>query len=77
MRDFVVANITPKRGTHGAKPDEFCRWIFDLLGMQPGDDLVDLFPGSGAVSRTWAEYQMPLHRAALADLGDDGKDGGT
>lgn len=63
VRDFVVANITLRRGTHGAKPDEFCRWVFDLLGMQPDDELVDLFPGSGAVSRAWEHYQMPLTTA--------------
>ncbi len=40
----------------GAKPAAFCRWIFDLLGAQPGDELVDLFPGSGGVSRAWAAF---------------------
>lgn len=49
VRDFVSANITMKRGTHGAKPDAFCDWIIDLIGWQPGDDLDDLFPGSGTM----------------------------
>jgi hypothetical protein len=40
----------------GAKPAAFARWIFDLLGAQPGDTLDDLFPGSGAVSRAWAAF---------------------
>lgn len=40
----------------GAKPAAFCRWIFDLLGAQPGDTLDDLFPGSGAITRAWHTY---------------------
>ncbi|MFI6907339.1 hypothetical protein ACIBKY_39195 [Nonomuraea sp. NPDC050394] len=40
----------------GAKPAAFCRWLFDLLGAQPGDSLDDLFPGSGAVTRAWTAY---------------------
>lgn len=53
VRDWVSANITLKRGLCGAKPDAFCAWLFDLLGMQPGDEFHDLFPGTGAVSRAW------------------------
>lgn len=41
----------------GQKPPAFCRWVFNLLGAQPGDDLVDIFPGSGAVGREWDAYQ--------------------
>ena len=43
----------------GAKPAAVCRWIFDLLGAARGDDLDDLFPGSGAVSRAWAAFSDP------------------
>lgn len=50
-KDFVSANITLKRGLVGVKPDPFCYWLFDVLGMTPEDELVDLFPGSGAVTR--------------------------
>ncbi|MGH8572084.1 MAG: hypothetical protein ACREX8_05855 [Gammaproteobacteria bacterium] len=32
-----------------------CAWLFDLMGMVPGDHLVDLYPGSGIVGRAWAE----------------------
>lgn len=52
-RDWVSANITLKKGVHGAKPEAFCFWLFDLLGMRPDDTLVDLYPGSEAVSRAW------------------------
>lgn len=40
----------------GAKPAPFIRWIFDLLGALPGDELVDVFPGSGGVDRAWKLY---------------------
>jgi hypothetical protein len=40
----------------GAKPSVFCYWMFDLLGLLPGDELVDLFPGSGGVSRAWSLF---------------------
>ena len=54
-RDWCAANIVLK-GFTGAKPREFCYWLFDdLMGMRPGDELVDLFPGTGAVTRAWQE----------------------
>lgn len=40
----------------GAKPPPFARWIFDLLGAAPGDELTDLFPGSGGITRAWKLY---------------------
>lgn len=40
----------------GAKPAVFIRWIFDLLGALPGDEFVDVFPGSAGVSRAWEIY---------------------
>ena len=39
----------------GRKPIAFCAWLFGLLGMRPGDELDDLFPGSGVVGRCWIE----------------------
>ena len=53
VRDWVSCNITLKRGLCGAKPEGFCFWLFDVLGMQPSDEFHDLFPGTGAVSRAW------------------------
>lgn len=46
----------------GRKPLAFCAWLFDLLGMAPGDQLIDLFPGTGVVTRAWEELSS---RAAL------------
>lgn len=60
VRDWVSANITLRRGLVGAKPDDFSFWLFDVLGMQSGDDFVDLFPGTGAVSKAWAQTSMRL-----------------
>lgn len=45
----------PSRVT-GTKPAAFCRWLFELLGAAPGDELDDLFPGSGAAGRAWEVY---------------------
>lgn len=50
VRDFVSANIVLKKGFVGAKPPAFCEWVLDLLGVRPGDVLVDVFPGSGVMS---------------------------
>jgi hypothetical protein len=60
--DFLVCQ--PARGAVdpvtrepliGCKPPKFCKWMFGLLGMLPGDSLDDLYPGAGNVSRIWAE----------------------
>jgi hypothetical protein len=60
VRDWCAANITLRRGFTGAKLEEFCLWLFDLMGLQPGDEFIDLFPGSGAVSRAWESYSNQL-----------------
>jgi hypothetical protein len=60
VRDWVAANITLQTGTHGAKPREFCHWLFALLGLELEDELVDLFPGSGAVAREWQVYRTSM-----------------
>ena len=55
-RDWLLT--PPARGggdVWGRKPEAFCCWLFELLGMLPGDQLDDLFPGSGIVGRAWAE----------------------
>lgn len=53
VRDWVSVNITLRKGLVGAKPPAFCDWLFDILGMQAGDDLDDLFPGTGIVTERW------------------------
>jgi len=53
-KDFVVAPITLKKGLTGAKPEAVCNWVLSLLGFQPGDEVVDLFPGTGAMGHAVA-----------------------
>lgn len=53
VRDYVAAGITLRRGFTGAKPETFCRWLFDILGARADDEFVDLFPGSNAVGEAW------------------------
>lgn len=64
-RDWYEGNITLRRGLPGAKPDGFCFWVFDLMNLQPGDELVDIFPGTGAVGEAWRRYfhRLPLEVA--------------
>jgi len=64
VRDWCSVNITLKKGLVGAKPPAFCRWLFDLLGMQVEDELDDLFPGTGIVGETWGAWKHD-HMASL------------
>lgn len=49
--------ITDPDRVIGAKPAEFIWWLFELLGLEAHDELVDLFPGSGGISRAWELVQ--------------------
>ena len=42
-------------GFPGAKPRAWTRWVLDMLGYQDGDEVDDLFPGSGAVAAEIAQ----------------------
>lgn len=57
VSDALVAPVTARWGQPGAKPPAFYRWIFDLLGLLPGDAFWEPFPGSGAGLRAWAAFQ--------------------
>ena len=48
----------PKPPGHviGEKPEGFCHWVFDAAGLRIGDEMHDLFPGSGAVGHAWGTY---------------------
>ena len=56
VRDWVAVSITLQRGFQGAKPDDFCRWVFEILRAEPTDEFTDIFPGSGAVGRAWDQW---------------------
>lgn len=55
--DWFAWPITLKKGLTGAKPPEVVRWVFQMLGLEPDDELRDLFPGTGAVERTWNSWR--------------------
>jgi len=73
VRDFLVEPIAMMKGLPGAKPRKFCRWIFSLLNAQKGDTMDDLFPGTGIVGASWAEWtgsKSPLPHLPLEKIGD-------
>lgn len=53
-KDFIVEPIALQKGLVGAKPEKVCRWILELLNVQPGDRVVDLYPGTGVMGRVSA-----------------------
>lgn len=56
VRDWVSANITIKKGMVGVKPTGFCYWLFELLGAREDDEFLDIFPGTGIVSKCWQSW---------------------
>ena len=62
MRDvltcFKVNSQARARIIAGQKPAAFCRWVLDLLGYVDGDQLDDLYPGSGVMSREAAQGRL-------------------
>ncbi len=44
----------------GAKPTGFSEWLFNVLGLGPDDEFVDIFPGSGAVGQAWEAWRAQL-----------------
>jgi len=59
-RDHLSEPITMQKGLTGAKPEKFCRWIANLLGYVEGDELVDIFPGTGVMERVLAQGTLAL-----------------
>lgn len=68
MRDWINESITLKRGLTGAKPEKVCHWAFELAACCPGDELDDMFPGTGAVAAAWktweGKFTLPVSLAA-------------
>lgn len=62
MLDDVVTAPAPRTGFAGAKPEAWTHWILDAFSYEPTEDtVVDLFPGSGAVTMavySYAEQQL-------------------
>lgn len=55
---------TPTEHVTGEKPESFCCWLFAAMGLRPSDELHDLFPGSGAVSRAWERWSQAMELSA-------------
>ena len=55
-RDWVSTSITLKKGLSGVKPEAFSFWLFEILGAEPTDEFIDMFPGTGVVSRAWDKW---------------------
>lgn len=80
LRDWLLAKPAKDGGTLvGRKPLAFCGFLFDALGLMPGDELVDLYPGTGIVGRAWANlsgssatFRRPRPRAAQGDVSSAG-----
>lgn len=56
IRDWLSA-LPPRGGgtLPGRKSIAFVAWLFACLGVLPGDELADLFPGTRIVSRAFAQ----------------------
>lgn len=65
VRDWVAANITLKKGLSGAKPVDFCRWLFEAMGAQPGDIFLDMYPGTGIVGKEWEIFNKTAPQPVL------------
>lgn len=53
--DLLTTPVHTLSGFPGAKPPAWTRWVLDALAYHPDtDELVDLFPGSGAVTHAAA-----------------------
>lgn len=71
VRDWMACAVTRQTGLKGAKPAEFNQWILDLLNYKEGDELVDLFPGTGGMA---AALQRPTLFQGEALVEDEATD---
>jgi hypothetical protein len=60
IRDWVSCNITLKKGLCGAKPELFCKWLFNLLALELEDEFFDLYPGTRAVTKAYEEWRKQI-----------------
>jgi hypothetical protein len=64
MRDWIASAITLERGLVGVKPEAVCRWLFEVVGADPTDEIDDMFPGSGAVTNAWNRWRNEIRLEA-------------
>lgn len=65
VRDWLAENITLRRGMTGAKPAAFVHWILDVLNVQAGDTVDDIFPGTGGCGAVIAARLEPRPELTL------------
>ncbi len=72
FRDWLYAKPARSGGSLlGRKPIAFCAFMFRALGILPGDELVDLYPGTGIVGRCFAELSRGCSGDAPQSCSDD------
>jgi hypothetical protein len=54
--DYLIANPL-RSGFLGAKPFAWTHWVLDLMGYEIGDQVDDLFNGSGAVNKAIQQHE--------------------
>jgi hypothetical protein len=54
----VLHCAAPRKNFVGSKPLEWTNWALDLMGYKDGDEVTDLFHGSGAVSQALSQMRM-------------------
>lgn len=53
----------------GQKTTGFAQWVFRCLGAEAGDELDDLFPGTGVMSEAWTVFQRQPQLFTLDSVG--------
>lgn len=61
---LMTFRARPEKDVTGAKPAEFCRWVFHAAGLTREDEFEDLYPGSGRVLETWRDWAAQLELEA-------------
>lgn len=64
--DVLTAGISYRHNYVGSKPYPWTHWVLNALGYQDGDEVHDLFAGSGAVSLAAELYEHPADRCCAA-----------
>ena len=64
VRDWIAEPIATQTGLVGAKPARLALWLFEAAGLEPDDEFVDLFPGTGTFTRAWERWSRQPKLAA-------------
>jgi hypothetical protein len=56
----VLTAPAPRVGFHGAKPAVWTWWVLDAMSYAEGDDVSDIFPGSGLVDAALRAPRLAL-----------------